>query len=153
MPTLKPGDKAPAFSLKDQEGNPVSLSDYLGKKHLVLYFYPKDETPGCTAEACGFRDQYEDFVAAGAEVIGVSADSESSHARFANRRKLPFRLLSDPGRTVTKAYGVGGALMGLLPGRETFVIDKEGVVQHRFSSQFQIGKHIDDALVVLKSLG
>ena len=146
------GSVAPDFELKDQNDELVKLSDFIGKKNIVLYFYPKDETPGCTKEACGFRDQYEDFTAIGAEVIGVSADSVESHKNFALNRKLPFVLLSDPDNKVRKSYGVKGSLLGLLPGRETFVIDKEGIVRHRFSSQFQIDNHIGDALEVLKGL-
>ena len=146
------GSVAPDFKLKDQNDELVKLSDFIGKKNIVLYFYPKDETPGCTKEACGFRDQYEDFTAIGAEVIGVSADSVESHKNFALNRKLPFVLLSDPDNKVRKSYGVKGSLLGLLPGRETFVIDKEGIVRHRFSSQFQIDNHIGEALEVLKGL-
>ncbi|MCB0839640.1 MAG: peroxiredoxin [Bacteroidetes bacterium] len=146
------GSVAPDFELKDQNDELVKLSDFIGKKNIVLYFYPKDETPGCTKEACGFRDQYEDFTAIGAEVIGVSADSVESHKNFALNRKLPFVLLSDPDNKVRKSYGVKGSLLGLLPGRETFVIDKEGIVRHRFSSQFQIDNHIGEALEVLKGL-
>ena len=146
------GSVAPDFELKDQNDELVKLSDFIGKKNIVLYFYPKDETPGCTKEACGFRDQYEDFTAIGAEVIGVSADSVESHKNFALNRKLPFVLLSDPDNKARKSYGVKGSLLGLLPGRETFVIDKEGIVRHRFSSQFQIDNHIGEALEVLKGL-
>jgi peroxiredoxin Q/BCP len=146
------GSKAPDFELEDQNGKLVKLSDFIGKKNIVLYFYPKDETPGCTKEACGFRDQYEDFTAIGAEVIGVSADSVESHKSFAMNRKLPFILLSDTQNEARKKYGVKGSLLGLLPGRETFVIDKQGIIRHRFSSQFQIDNHINDALNVVKSL-
>lgn len=152
MPQLTIGDKAPDFSLPNQEGKTVCLQDFLGRKHVVLYFYPKDETPGCVKEACTFRDQYEAFVEAGAEVIGVSADSVASHERFAAHRRLPFQLLSDPEKKVSQAYGVSGSLLGLLPGRETFVIDREGIIRHRFASQLQIGRHIQDALAVLKKL-
>lgn len=151
MAELKVGEQAAPFSLPNQKGETVSLADFLGKKALVLYFYPKNETPGCTAEACSFRDSYEDFIEAGAEVVGVSADSVSSHQRFVNNRELPFILLSDSDKEVAKAYGVKGFL-GLLPGRVTFVIDKKGVIRHRFSSQVQIGAHIEDALKVVKEL-
>ncbi|MEO1451123.1 MAG: peroxiredoxin, partial [Bacteroidota bacterium] len=114
---------------------------------------PKDETPGCVKEACSFRDSYEAFQEAGAEVIGVSADSVASHKRFEAKRRLPFQLLSDTGKKITKLYGVEGAMFGLLAGRETFVIDREGIIRHRFASQLQIDAHIDDALKVLQSLG
>ncbi|MEL6589651.1 MAG: peroxiredoxin, partial [Bacteroidota bacterium] len=140
------GTKAPDFALPNQDGQTVRLSDFLGKKHVVLYFYPKDETPGCTKEACGFRDSYESFKDAGAEVIGVSADSPKSHAAFARNHRLSFTLLSDRDKSVAKSYDVSGSLFGLLPGRETFVIDKDGIIRHRFSSQLNIGRHIDDAL-------
>ncbi len=146
------GSKAPDFALQDQNDQTVRLSDFLGKKHIVLYFYPKDETPGCTKEACGFRDSYESFKDAGAEVIGVSADSVKSHKAFATNHRLSFTLLSDRDKSVAKKYDVSGSLFGLLPGRETFVIDKEGTIRHRFSSQLNIGKHIDDALKVLQEL-
>lgn len=149
MAKLTVGQQAPAFSLHNQDGKPIQLSDYLGSKHVVLYFYPKDETPGCTKEACSFRDRYEDFLEAGAEVIGVSADSVASHQRFATGRKLPFQLLSDPGSKVAKQYGVNG-LFGLLPGRETFVINQEGIIISKFSSQLQIDPHISKALDILK---
>ncbi|MEL7340005.1 MAG: peroxiredoxin [Bacteroidota bacterium] len=146
------GTQAPDFALPNQDGQTVRLSDFLGKKHVVLYFYPKDETPGCTKEACGFRDSYESFKDAGAEVIGVSADSPKSHAAFARNHRLSFTLLSDRDRSVAKSYDVSGSLFGLLPGRETFVIDKDGIIRHRFSSQLNIGRHIDDALKVLQGL-
>ena len=152
MEKIDVGSKAPDFDLQNQNGDQVKLADFLGKKNIVLYFYPKNETPGCTKEACSFRDQYEDFQEIGAEVIGVSADSIKSHQKFASNRRLPFVLLSDPKNKTAKKYGVGGALFGLLPGRETFVIDKQGVIQHRFRSQFQIDNHISDALDVLKKL-
>jgi peroxiredoxin Q/BCP len=149
---MKVGDIAPDFKLPNQEGKTIQLSDYRGKQHLVVYFYPKDETPGCTKEACTFRDSYEAFKDAGAEVIGISADSVASHQAFATNRRLPFQLLSDTNNAVRKSYGVSGNMFGLMPGRETFVIDKEGVIRHRFASQFNIGKHIDDALEVLNRL-
>lgn len=152
MAALRPGDSAPDFTLPNQVGEPVSLAEYRGKRHVVVYFYPKDDTPGCTAEACGFRDRYEAFVEAGAEVIGISADSQASHARFASQRQLPFQLCSDPDRSVARRYGVQAQLFGLLPGRETFVIDREGIVQHHFSSQLQIDRHISDALAVIERL-
>ncbi|MEO0470149.1 MAG: peroxiredoxin [Bacteroidota bacterium] len=152
MDKLKIGDVAPDFSLPNQEGKNVSLQQFQGQKHVVLYFYPKDETPGCTAEACGFRDQYEAFTDAGAEVIGVSADSIESHQSFARHRRLPFQLLSDPDNAIRKKYGVKSGMFGLLPGRETFVIDKEGKVRHRFASQIQIQSHIKEALQVIKEL-
>lgn len=146
------GDQAPDFELLNQRDETVSLSHYLGKKNIVLYFYPKDETPGCIKEACGFRDNYEAFQEAGAEVMGVSGDSVNSHKLFALSRRLPFQLLSDPKNKIRKLYGVSGDFFGLTPGRETFVIDKEGVIQMRFSSQFQIDQHIEDAIRTVRKL-
>ena len=129
----------------------MRLSDFRGKKSVVLYFYPKDDTPGCTKEACSFRDSYEAFRDAGAEVIGVSSDNEASHRKFADKFKLPFMLVADAGGAVRKRYGVP-ATLGLLPGRVTFVIDRDGIVRHVFNSQFQATKHVDEALAVLKRL-
>jgi peroxiredoxin Q/BCP len=143
------GDMAPDFELKDKDGNPVRLSDYRGKQSVVVYFYPKDETAGCTAQACSFRDSYEDFKALGAEVIGISSDTKGSHTRFAERHSLPFVLLSDLGGKVRKAYGASD-LMGLLPGRVTFVIDKDGVIIHKFDSQLNATRHVREAMGKLK---
>ncbi len=146
------GDSAPDFSLPTQDGNNVSLHDFRGKKAVVLYFYPKDDSPGCTVEACTFRDSYEVFKEAGAEVIGVSSDSQESHQQFASKNHVPFILASDQGGVLRKHYGVA-TTMGLLPGRVTYVIDKQGVVRNVFSSQFAPQKHITEALQTLKSLG
>jgi len=147
---VKVGDTAPDFTLPSQSGASVSLSDFRGKS-VVLYFYPKDDTPGCTKESCAFRDQYEVFQNAGAEVIGVSADSPDSHQRFAAKYQLPFTLLSDTGNQVRKLYGVP-ATLGLLPGRVTYVIDQQGVVQHIFNSQFNFQGHVDQALKTLQQI-
>jgi len=149
---LAAGARAPEFTLNDQHGKPVSLADFRGKKNLVVYFYPKDDTPGCTKESCAFRDHYADFSDAGAEVIGISSDSRSSHAAFAEKHRLPFTLLSDVGGKVRRAFGVPTTL-GLLPGRVTYVIDKQGVIRHAFNSQLQATRHVDEAISVLKSLG
>jgi len=148
---LKSGQTAPDFSLKDQTGKTVNLADYKGRKAVVLYFYPKDDTPGCTTQACEFRDSFEVFSDAGAEVLGVSSDSPESHKQFAAKHRLPFKLLSDPKEEIRKAYGVSSTL-GLLPGRVTFVIDKQGVIQHVFSSQFRPKKHVEEALEILQKL-
>ena len=145
------GDRAPDFTLTDQEGRTVRLSDFRGRKAVVLYFYPKDDTPGCTKEACAFRDQYQDFQDAGAAVIGVSSDSEESHAKFVTKYRLPFTLVADRSGTVRKEYGVP-ATLGLLPGRVTYVIDTEGVVRHVFNSQLQATQHVSEALRILKGL-
>ncbi len=149
--TIRVGDQAPNFRLPDQSGQQVSLQDFIGKSNIVLYFYPKDDTPGCTAEACAFRDSYEVFKDAGAEVIGISSDSTNSHQQFAARYHLPFTLLSDAGGAVRKQYSVP-TTFGLLPGRVTFVIDKLGVIRHIFNSQFAPQKHISEALKTLQSL-
>jgi thioredoxin-dependent peroxiredoxin len=145
------GKTAPDFTLPALTGQPVSLGSFIGKKNIVLYFYPKDDTPGCTAEACAFRDSYEVFRDAGAEVIGISSDSEDSHQRFATQHRLPFILLSDRGGVVRKSYGVPSTF-GLLPGRVTYIIDKQGIVRHIFSSQLAPQKHVAEALKVLQAL-
>ena len=148
---IQVGDKAPDFTLPSQAGEQVRLSDRLGERIVVLYFYPKDETVGCTKEACAFRDSYEVFAEAGAEVIGVSSDSVDKHAAFAGHHELPFTLLSDLGGQVRKSYAVP-ATLGLLPGRVTYVIDRAGTVRHVFSSQTNISRHVNDALDVVKKL-
>lgn len=145
---LKVGEAMPDVTLTGETG-PVRLRDRIGKT-LVVYFYPKDETYGCTKEACSFRDQYEDFVKAGADVIGVSRDDAASHAGFKEHHRLPFTLLSDPGGKLATSWGVKG--MGPLPGRVTFVFDKAGVCRHRFESMIRFGKHVDEALEVVKTL-
>jgi peroxiredoxin Q/BCP len=145
------GDPAPEFELPSASGDTVRLADFRGKSEVVLYFYPKDDTPGCTTEACSFRDRYESFRDAGAEVIGVSSDSSDSHRGFVRKHRLPFVLLSDADGSVRKRYGVPKTL-GLIPGRTTYLIDREGIVRHVFSSQFQPLKHVAETLEVLKSL-
>jgi peroxiredoxin Q/BCP len=149
MATVKVGEMAPDFELKDKDTNLVRLSDFRGKKSVVVYFYPKDETPGCTAQACSFRDSYEDFKQAGAEVIGISSDGSGSHGSFAANHRLPFVLLSDPTGKVRKAYGAYD-LLGLIPGRVTFVIDQQGKVIHKFDSQLSPTKHIQESLNSIK---
>ena len=148
---IQVGDKAPDFTLVSQSGEQVRLYDRLDDRVVVLYFYPKDETRGCTAEACAFRDSHEVFTEAGAEVIGVSSDSAGKHAAFAGHHQLPFTLLSDPGGRVRKSYGVP-AVLGLIPGRVTYVIDRTGTVRHVFNSMTNIGQHVDDALAVVRRL-
>jgi len=145
------GVKAPDFTLPSQMGDNVTLSEYFGKKNVVLYFYPKDETRGCTREACEFRDRYDVFTSLGAEVLGVSSDTLESHKSFATHYGLPFLLLSDEKGEVRKLYGVPSS-MGILPGRVTYIIDKKGVVRHIFNSQLQPEKHIEEALKILKEL-
>ncbi len=137
MSELKEGDKAPGFTAKDQNGNSVSLSDFLGKD-IILYFYPKDDTPGCTAEACDFRDNYQGLQQKGFTVIGVSTDDEQSHQKFINKYQLPFTLISDTDHSIVEAYGVwveknmyGKKYMGTA--RKTFLIDKEGNIRNIIS--------------------
>jgi thioredoxin-dependent peroxiredoxin len=149
--SVQAGDKAPDFTLPSQAGEPVRLADRLGERVVVLYFYPKDDTPGCTAQACAFRDSHEVFTDAGAEVVGVSSDSVSKHAAFAGKHNLPFTLLSDQGGQVRKRYGVP-AVLGLLPGRVTYVIDRQGQVRHVFNSMTNIDQHVKDALEVVRQL-
>lgn len=148
---VKVGDIAPDFTLPDQNGNMVSLKDLIGKKVVILYFYPADFSRGCTAEACSFRDSYEVFKQADAEVVGVSSQSVDSHRRFAAENALPFILLSDKDSEVRKLYGVSASL-GLVPGRVTFVIDKKGLIRHVFSSQLNATRHVEEALQILKRI-
>jgi thioredoxin-dependent peroxiredoxin len=145
------GSKAPDSTLLSQSGEMVSLRDFLGRKPVVLYFYPKDDTPGCTKEACAFRDNFEEFRKLDAEVIGISSDSVESHRSFAKKHHLPFTLLSDGEGKVRRLYGVPNTL-GLFPGRVTYVIDEEGVVRHIFSSQLGMEKHVEEALKALRSI-
>jgi|SRR5918997_136604 peroxiredoxin Q/BCP len=143
------GSKAPDFTLPSQSGEMVSLRDFIGTKPVVLFFYPKDDTPGCTKQACAFRDDYEEFGKLDAEVIGISSDSVESHRRFASKHELPFTLFSDEGGKVRKLYGVQNSF-GLFPGRVTYVIDENGVVRHIFSSQLGVEKHVEEALQALQ---
>ena len=149
--TLQVGDKIPNFEAKDSNGNDFDSASIIGKKPVVFYFYPKDNTPGCTAQACSFRDQYEDFKDLGAEVIGISSDSVQSHEKFAKRYKLPFLLLSDNDRKLRKLFGVKTNLFGLLPGRVTYVADKNGIIQLVFDSLVATS-HIPKALKIIKKM-
>jgi peroxiredoxin Q/BCP len=147
---LKVGTKAPVFALPDQNGNIVDIGSMIGKKALVVYFYPKDFTSGCTMEAHEFREMHEEFLKNGAEVIGVSSDDVESHKRFADEHQLPFTLLSDQDEKVRDMYGAWG--IGRTPGRVTFLIDKQGIIRMVFSSQIQPRKHISEALRVLAEI-
>jgi peroxiredoxin Q/BCP len=149
---LKVGDKAPEFDKPTHAGEQLGLAKLRGDKIVVLYFYPKDETPGCTAEACTFRDAYEDFVDAGAVVIGVSQDSLDDHEAFAAHHRLPFHLISDADGALRKAYEVPTNMFGLIPGRVTYVIDRQGVIRHVFNSQIQPKRHVKEALDVVRKL-
>jgi thioredoxin-dependent peroxiredoxin len=146
---VKVGSVAPDFTLPSQSGEMVSLEDFIGKKPVVLFFYPKDDTPGCTKQACAFRDEYDEFGKLDAQVIGISSDSVDSHRRFAKKHDLPFTLLSDEGGKVRRLYGVPNTF-GLFPGRVTYVIDKEGVVRHIFSSQLGVEQHVEEAIEALR---
>jgi peroxiredoxin Q/BCP len=151
MKTLEVGDPAPQFLGEAHDGSTVRLADYLGKSAVVVFFYPRDGSPMCTAEACAFRDAFEDFVNAGAVVIGVSGDSLDSHRAFAEGRRLPYLLVSDADGGIRAAFGVPKTL-GLFPGRVTFVIDKAGIVRHVFNSQLAAGQHVKEALRVVEQL-
>lgn len=148
---IREGDKAPDLTLPDQHGQPRRLSDLWSKGPVVLYFYPKDETAGCTAEACSFRDRYETFKEAGAEVVGVSSDGVESHKSFAAHHRLPFVLLADTKGELEKAFGVKRTL-GLIKGRVTFVIDRQGIIRMVFDSQLRPTAHIGEALDAVRGL-
>jgi peroxiredoxin Q/BCP len=148
---VKTGDKAPDFTLPNQDGVSVSLSDHENQSNVVLFFYPKDFSPGCTTQACTFRDRYEDFTDLGAVVIGISSDSVESHKKFLDTYKLPFTLLSDQQGQARELFGATKAL-GFLPRRFTFIIDKKGIVRHIFTSEIDMKKHVDEALRVLREI-
>ncbi len=151
MTKVKVGDEAPEFSLPAQDGRVVSLKDFKGVKNVVLYFYPKDFTMGCSVEARTFGENYDEITKMGAEVIGVSSDTSESHQKFASECNARFLLLSDSNGNVRKAYGATGTL-GLMPGRVTFVIDKQGIIRRAFSSQVRPKQHVAEAMDALKSL-
>lgn len=148
--SLSIGDPVPLIALKDAEGV-ERRSDQLVGAPLVLFFYPKDDTPGCTMEACAFRDGFADFQALGAQVWGVSGDDAASHQRFAARHKLPYPLLVDQGNQLRRAFGVPNTL-GFLPGRVTYVIDGNGVIRHVFNNLLDGPAHRREALDALRKL-
>jgi peroxiredoxin Q/BCP len=152
MNKIKIGSSIPIFTLPDQNGKLFDIKSVLGKKKLVIYFYPKDDSPGCTKEACSFRDQFEVFKDADALIIGISGQSVESHKEFAEKHRLNFTLLSDEGNKIRKRFGVPTNLMGLLPGRVTYIADKTGKVIYILNSQTQSTKHVDEALRILKEL-
>ena len=149
MVKLKIGDKAPDFSLQSTTGEKFLLSQFLGVKNVVIFFYPMDESPVCSREAEAFKEKYEAFKKLGAEVIGISSQSSESHKAFANHHNLPYILLSDAEGAVRKLYGVSSTL-GVVPGRVTFVIDKEGVIKYLYSSQLQTARHAEEAVRALQ---
>jgi peroxiredoxin Q/BCP len=152
MNKIKIGSSIPTFTLRDQNGNFFDINSVIGKKNLVIYFYPKDDSPGCTKEACSFRDQFEVFMEADAVIIGISGQSVESHKEFAEKHRLNFTLLSDEGDKIRKQFDVPTNLLGLLPGRVTYIADKTGKVIYIFNSQIQSTKHVDEALRILKEL-
>lgn len=149
--SIEKGDSIPSFHLNDQNGIVFNSDDIIGKKPVVIYFYPKNFTPGCTKEACSFRDSYEDFKEIGAEVVGISNDSEKSHAKFSAKYNLPFILLADANGKVRKKFGIKKSLLGLVPGRETFVIDAQGKLIFKFNS-LDASKHMKKALKAIKKM-
>ena len=146
---LEVGDAAPEATSTDENGEAWALKDYAGKNAVVVYFYPKDDTYGCTKEACAFRDAYQDFTDVGAEVVGISSDTAASHEHFAQKNRLPFVLLADTEGTARKAFKVPNTLF-FIQGRATFVINPEGKVAHAFNSQLNFSKHVDEALRIIR---
>jgi peroxiredoxin Q/BCP len=147
---LSVGNAAPDVSLSLHDGRTVRLADYRGERAVVVFFYPRDNTPVCTKEACAFRDAYERFVEAGCEVIGVSCNSAASHERFAERHRLPYPLATDADGSLQRAFGMKPVL-GFLPGRTTFVIDRDGIVRMIFSAMFASNEHVEKALAALSA--
>ena len=145
------GDCAPEFTLNDQDGKSVSLADFRGKQAVVVFFYPKDESPVCTIEACGFRDLTPSFAEAGAAVLGVSSDDSAKHRTFADQYRLSFPLLADTDGTVRRAFGVPSTLW-LLPGRVTYVIDRDGIVCMIYDSPIHAQRHVERALEAVRAL-
>jgi peroxiredoxin Q/BCP len=151
MEKIEIGDKIPSFKLQDQNGEWFHIDSIVGKKNLVLFFYPKDDSPGCTKQACYFRDQYEAFVEADAEVIGISKQSVKSHKKFAEKYNLTYTILSDTDNKVRQQFGVPTNMLGLIPGRVTYVVNVAGEVILTFNSQTDVTRHVDEALEILKS--
>lgn len=149
---LQVGDDCPAFSLPDHQGSLIDIQHFISKKILVLFFYPKDDTPGCTKEACAFRDAYADFVSLGCEVFGISSDGSKSHLAFGQKHGLPYPLLADIQKKVRQLFGVPGNLFGLIPGRVTYVVGLNGKIAGIFNSQTNPVGHIEEALRVARSL-
>ena len=149
--SLSIGDPLPEFTLKDQNGEDFNSVDGITGQPLVLFFYPKDFTPGCTREVCDFRDQYEEFTDLGAQVIGISSDSTNSHAKFAAKYGLPFTLLSDPRAKIRKRFGIKNSLFNLLPGRETFIFDRQGRLVHHYRNSMATN-HMKQALTAVQKL-
>ncbi len=152
MNEIKVGSIIPSFSLLDQNGQLFLSDSVIGKKNLVIYFYPKDDSPGCTKEACSFRDQFDVFNQADALIIGISSQSVESHKKFAEKHRLNYTLLADEKNVVRKQFGVPANFFGLISGRVTYIVNKEGKVVYIFNSQLQAEKHVEEALTILKNL-
>jgi len=152
MKKIEVGSEIPEFALENQFGETFNIGDYVGKKNLVIYFYPKDDTPGCTKEACSFRDQFAVFEDADAMIIGVSSQSVDSHLKFAEKYNLNYTLLADVNKEVRKLFGVPADIFGLIPGRVTYIVNKEGKVVYVFNSQTKAEEHVNEALAVIKNL-
>lgn len=152
MKKIVVGSKVPIFELKDQNGELFKLETVLGKNNLIIYFYPKDDSPGCTKEACSFRDQFKVFADADAIIIGISSQSVESHLKFAKKHRLNYTLLSDTGNGVRKLFGVPSSFFGLIPGRVTYVVNKEGKIMYLFNSQIQAEKHVNETLRILQKI-
>lgn len=147
---VEKGTLLPTFKLQDENGNWVDSQELKGKSYLVVYFYPKDDTPGCTKEACSFRDNYDEFEEYNARIIGISSDDVASHKKFKTKHNLPYTLLADVDKTVRKQFDVPADLFGLIPGRVTYIFDLEGNCIHIFDSQMSPLKHISESLEVIK---
>ena len=147
---IEVGSHIPQFKLPDQNGNIFDIHKVLGKKNLVIYFYPKDGSPGCTKEACSFRDNIDYFRKSDATVIGISGDDVKSHQKFGKNNHLNFTLLSDQGNKVRKLFGVPASMMGAIPGRVTYVVNRKGIVIHIYNSLTKPENHIQEALSALK---
>ena len=149
MMPLKEGDKIPHFTAKDASGQLFESHTVIGKKAVIIYFYPKDNTPQCTVQACGFRDNYSEFLNLGVDVIGISADDVASHQKFIQKFNLPFTLLADTDNSIRKLFGVPSKIFGLLPGRVTYLVDSDGIIQKVFDSVLGM-KHVTKMLETIK---
>ncbi len=146
---LNVGDRSPDFETLTDTGEKFKLSDFVGKSNIILYFYPKDNTPGCTAEACSFRDNWDRLGKFDVVVLGVSSDTQTSHSSFREKYKLPFTLLTDENKRIRSLYGATGRL---IPPRITFIIDKQGIIRHVYNSQLKPGNHVEEAVRALNEI-
>ena len=150
--SIQIGDKIPSFTLLNQNNQEVDINSFVGTKNIVIYFYPNDNTPGCTKEACSFRDAMQNLNNLDCEIIGISADSVTSHKAFATQYNLKYNLLSDTNNQVRKLFGVPRNLFGIIPGRVSYIFDKEGIVLHIVNSQMNPEKHIQETLETLQAI-